>query len=550
MWLINTSTTRLEPKPFYEPDIPPYAILSHTWGNDEVDFQEFKEEKTAKPKDGWFKIKNICEKALCDGLQYAWVDTCCIDKSSSAELSESINSMFFWYHQAAKYYVFLSDFEHGSTPEDQFPRCRWFTRGWTLQELLAPRIVIFYDGVWEEIGNKIRLCHIISGITSIPKEAILNDTPLAHYSISQKMSWAASRVTTRIEDTAYCLLGIFDVYIPLLYGERHRAFFRLQEEISKNTLDMTLLAWEPTPEDFEDGFCSFIARSPASFKSSGNIRRFWRETRACSMSARGLQFNDKHPARLIPTSPDYYTDIGKIGKRPHQQFIVSIAVTMIGPSLYARNGRVHLRIQVSDFDERRPYYFQPLTYPIHLATMPRHTLVSIKDSLHFQADPRLKIFDGFPRKLWNEVDSQFYYSRDSNLRVLDVRGTFGSILMQLVVLVFFRNGEPRCLIFDRKEYPEYAAKLLNHTWSEHNEGWVPESPELSKLDSHARICQGENNITVTASISHGVVSSISNKRIWSVSIGLSEMFELPRRGVSKEFFDINGVCVEGENGIE
>ena len=264
----------------------------------------------------------------------------------------------------------MSSCPTSSIPGDQLPRCRWFTRGWTFQELLAPRIVIFYDQVWEEIGSKIQLCHIISGITSIPKEAILNDTTLAHYPISQKMSWAALRVTTRIEDTAYCLVGIFDVYIPLLYGERHRAFFRLQEEISKNTLDMTLLAWEPTPEDFEDGFCNFIARSPASFKSSGNIRRFQRETRACSMSARGLQFNDKHPARLIPTSPDYYTDIGKIRKKANQQFIVSIAVTMIGPSLYARNGRVQLRIQVNDFDERRPYSFQPLTYPIHLATMP------------------------------------------------------------------------------------------------------------------------------------------------------------------------------------
>jgi hypothetical protein len=550
MWLINTSTTRLEPKPFYEPDIPPYAILSHTWGDDEVDFQDFKEEKAAKLKDGWSKIKNICEKALSDGLQYAWVDTCCIDKSSSAELSESINSMFFWYRQAAKCYVFLSDFEHGSRPEDQFPRCRWFTRGWTLQELLAPRIVLFYDRVWEEIGSKIQLCHIISGITSIPKEAILDDTPLAHYSISQKMSWAASRVTTRIEDTAYCLLGIFDVYMPLLYGERHRAFFRLQEEILKNTLDMTLLAWEPTPEDLEGGFCSFIARSPASFKSGGNIRRFQRETRACSMSARGLQFNDKHPVRLIPTRPDYYIDVGKVGKQPNQRFVVSVAVTMIGPSLYVRNAQVHLRIQAGDFDEKKLYYFQPLSHPIHLATMPQHASVSIKDSLHFQAHPQLKIFDGFPRKLWNEADSLFYYSRDSNLRVLDMRGTFASIAMQLVVLVFFRNGEPRCLIFDRKEYPEYAAKLLNHTWSEHNEGWVPESPELSKLEGHTRISQGGKHITISASIDHGVVNSFSNKRIWSVSIRLSEMFELTRQGISEEFFDANGDGVEGENRIE
>ena len=156
------------------------------------------------------------------------------------------------------------------------------------------------------------------------------------------------------------------------------------------------------------------------------------------------------------------------------------------------------------------------------------TYFNIKDSLHFQADPRLKIFDGSPLKLWNEVDSLFYYSCDRNLRVLDMRGTFGSILMQLVVLVFFRNDEPRCLIFDRKEYPQYAAKLLNHTWSEHNEGWVPESPELSKLDSQTRICQGGNSITIIASIKHSVVNSISSKRIWSVSIGLSEMSELLR----------------------
>ena len=301
MWLINASTVRLEPKPFYEPNIPPYAILSHTWGDDEVDFQDFQDERTARLKAGWIKIKMTCLNALRDGLGYAWVDTCCIDKSSSAELSEAINSMFFWYRQADKCYVFLSDFEPGCRPDDQLPRCRWFRRGWTLQELLAPRIVQFYDKIWAEIGSKTQFCHIISTVTSIPKEAILDETPLAHYSVSQKMSWAASRVTTRIEDTAYSLMGIFDVSMPLLYGERHRAFFRLQEEIAKNTLDMTLLAWEPTPGDFLDGFCSFVASSPASFKKARRIRRFRRETRACSVSARGLQFNDKHPVRLIPT---------------------------------------------------------------------------------------------------------------------------------------------------------------------------------------------------------------------------------------------------------
>ncbi|KAK4448447.1 HET-domain-containing protein [Podospora aff. communis PSN243] len=518
MWLINTSTIRLEPKPFYEPDVPPYAILSHTWGDDEVDFQAFKDQETAKLKAGWSKIKNTCEKALCDGLQYAWVDTCCIDKSSSAELSEAINSMFFWYRQAAKCYVFLFDFEHGATPEEQFPRCRWFTRGWTLQELLAPRIVLFYDCVWGNIGDKIQFCHIISQITKIPKEAILDNVPLADYSIAQKMSWAASRVTSRIEDTAYCLLGIFDIFMPLLYGERHRAVFRLQEEILKNTLDMTLLAWEPTPEDILDGFCSFLSRSPASFRSGKNIRRFRRETRSCSMSARGLQFNDKPPARPPPERSEYYIMVGKTGKRPNQ-YLLSVAVTMVGPNLYVRNGHVPLLFELHETDEKS-IKFQPLSFPIHLATTARQASVSIKDSLHFQADPKLKIFDALPQNLWDDAKNLFYDSGNSSLRVLDIRGTFESISMELVVLVIFKNRRPHCYVFDRREYPEFAAKLLNHLWSGHNECWVPESPHLSELGCHTRISQGETSIAVTAFVHQGVIDSVCSKRIWSVSIKL------------------------------
>jgi hypothetical protein len=523
MWLINASTTNFKSRPLYEPDIPPYAILSHTWdaSDKEVSFQDLKDEKAARLKTGWSKIKNTCERALIEGLQYAWVDTCCIDKSSSAELSEAINSMFFWYRQATKCYVFLSDFEHGRRPEDQFPKCRWFRRGWTLQELLASQTVVFYDRTWEEIGSKIQFCNIISSVTSIPKEAILGETPLARYSISQKMSWAASRVTSRIEDTAYCLLGIFDVHIPLLYGERHRAFSRLQEEISKNALDMTLLAWEPTPEDLMTGFCSVFAHSPVAFKNGGDIRRFRRETRACSMSAQGLQFNHQHPVRDILTESDYRIDIGKTGKGSNKS-IVSIAVTMVGPSLYARNGQVPLLVRAYNHPEWMPYLFQHLSHPILLATRPQHTSISLKDSLYFHVHPRLKTFDGLPRNLWNEADGYFYFSRYSTLRILGLKGTFGSISMELIVLVHFGYGEPRCLIFERSQYPDYASKLLNHTWSEHNERWVPESLEFSKLDSHTSISQAGQSVTISTSMTHGVVMGVSNKRIWSVGINLKE----------------------------
>ena len=270
------------------------------------------------------------------------------------------------------------------------------------------------------------------------------------------------------------------------------------------------------------------------------------------MSARGLQFNDKHPARLIPTRPEYYIDAGKIGKGKAQQFIVSIAVTMIGPGLYARNGQVKLRIDANDFEVRRPYFFQPLSYPIHLATIPRNAVTSRRDSLHFQVHPMLQVVDGAPRKLWNAAESLFYYSRDSNLRVFDIKGTFGltAIPMRLVLLVFLGDREPHCLIFDREKYPEYATKLLNPTWSEHNEGWVPESPELSKLHNHTIISHEGRHVSINVSIAYGVVKSVSSKSLWNVSIRLSELVELLDGGINGQFFKPNGVGVVCKSGGE
>ena len=222
---------------------------------------------------------------------------------------------------------------------------------------------------------------------------------------------------------------------------------------------------------------------------------------------------------------------------------------MVGPSLYVRNGYAPLLLQANSLEERRPYYFQPLPYPIHLAIKLQHASFSIKDSVHFKAHPQLEIFDGLPRKLWNEAFSIFYHSRDGNLRVIGMRGTLESSSMELVVMVLFKNGQPRCHMFDRGNYPELAAKLLNHTWSEDNERWVLESPELSKLDICTRISQGGRFIIVGASISQGVVDSISSKRIWIVSFEVSKVSELPRRGESEGFSDVNGLAMVGTNGI-
>jgi hypothetical protein len=223
-------------------DIPPYAILSHTWGADteEVTFKDLTD-GTGKSKAGYNKIRFCGEQARCDDLQYIWVDTCCIDKSSSAELTEAINSMFRWYREAAKCYVYLSDVSKGSYDEHDhlsrsiwksaFRGSRWFTRGWTLQELIAPTSVEFYSSEGMRLGDKRSMEQQIHEITSIPVRA-LQGHPLSDFSIEERLSWAIKRETTREEDKAYSLLGIFDIYMPLIYGEGgENAFKRLKTSV-------------------------------------------------------------------------------------------------------------------------------------------------------------------------------------------------------------------------------------------------------------------------------------------------------------------------------
>ena len=222
-------------------NIPPYAILSHTWGpdSDEVTFKDIVG-GTGKSKPGYKKIRFCGERARRDNLRYFWIDTCCIDKSSSTELTEAINSMFYWYKKAARCYVYLSDVsvhdfdQANSLWKSAFFQSRWFSRGWTLQELIAPASVEFFSQEGERLGDKKSLEKEITEITEINALA-LQGKPLSNFSIADRMSWAAKRKTTREEDKAYCLLGIFDVYMPLIYGEGKRAFTRLSEEVNKSS---------------------------------------------------------------------------------------------------------------------------------------------------------------------------------------------------------------------------------------------------------------------------------------------------------------------------
>jgi len=247
-------------------DIPRYAILSHTWEDEEVTFQDIND-GTAQQRSGYNKIQFCSDQASRDGLSYFWVDTCCIDKSNSTELTEAINNMFRWYRNAARCYVYLTDVSipNPMTPESSlqtrqdliapptaratqparpswepaFRSSRWFTRGWTLQELLAPASVEFFSSDGVRLGDKASLEQQICDVTRIPTAALRGSVP-STFGVSERMAWMEHRDTTREEDKAYALLGLFDVQMPLIYGEgRRHASRRLQEEVDWATKSET-----------------------------------------------------------------------------------------------------------------------------------------------------------------------------------------------------------------------------------------------------------------------------------------------------------------------
>jgi hypothetical protein len=232
--------------PFSTDDLPPYAILSHTWTDgEEVTYDELVA-GAGKGKAGYAKIRFCGERAAQDGIQYFWVDTCCINRSISQELDTAINSMFRWYQRATMCYVYLSDVQVPDEIidiqsfrivwEDAFRQSRWFTRGWTLQELLAPSTVEFFSKEGKRLGSKISLKLEIHKITKVPIGALRGQQRLSEFSVSTRMSWAANRKTTFKEDKVYCLLGIFGVFMPLIYGEgEEHASLRLRKEITSIT---------------------------------------------------------------------------------------------------------------------------------------------------------------------------------------------------------------------------------------------------------------------------------------------------------------------------
>ncbi|RPD59712.1 HET-domain-containing protein [Lentinus tigrinus ALCF2SS1-6] len=281
-----------------------YAALSHVWCKDPrretsyhdiVRFQD--EARSARsrgeilPEDAVlsrasYKIRGACALARADGIDWLWVDTCCIDKASSAELEGAINAMYAWYHGSTVCYVFLQDVdahEDPYAPDSGFRKSEWHVRGWTLQELIAPRVVLFFSRSWRFIGAKHGMAGLIADVTGVDREVITGHLPVNALSVARRMSWASRRVTTKREDEAYCLMGIFGVHIPVVYGEGSMAFLRLQEEILKRIPDESIFIWDralyPRTALLDTGHGAFpqdahpapFAPSPAFFSTSADI---------------------------------------------------------------------------------------------------------------------------------------------------------------------------------------------------------------------------------------------------------------------------------------
>lgn len=227
---------------------PDYAILSHRWGQCEVTYQDLQRPDFAPLDDAqnlsWSKICNSRNTARHLGFSHIWIDSCCIDQKSSAELSESINSMYSWYENAGLCIAYLMD-DDGT--ESSFEKSVWWTRGWTLQELIAPKELLFYSSDWKPRHTRFQKASLIEKMTGI--SSVILEKPsrkaLRELSVATKLSWATRRETAKEEDQAYSLLGLFEIHMATLYGEgRHNALWRLQMEIYHRTSDHTLFAWD------------------------------------------------------------------------------------------------------------------------------------------------------------------------------------------------------------------------------------------------------------------------------------------------------------------
>ncbi|KAK6216244.1 hypothetical protein LQW54_003633 [Pestalotiopsis sp. IQ-011] len=340
MRLLRTQEYRLVEANDIPTPFPEYAILSHTWisPKDEITYQDFKQRKSDIENDifkqkGWAKLRRYCDRAARDGWEWAWMDTCCIDKTNPADTQEAINAMFRWYQNAGTCYAYLDDVDVDKVVDcpkfdlddiagrdnvadpASFPhlalktfliKAKWFTRGWTLQELLAPPYLVFVDQAWRRIGTRESWADEIKQASRIEARHLTNFSPtdFISCSIAMRFSWASSRFTTVEEDETYSLLGLFGISLPLIYGEgRWRAFNRLQRELITVYNDDSIFAWKfekqknmrsaESQEKANEHGKGILAPSIREYWDASNIEAFGLYDNSFSMTNKGLEIKAK-----------------------------------------------------------------------------------------------------------------------------------------------------------------------------------------------------------------------------------------------------------------
>ncbi|KAI8216172.1 Vegetative incompatibility protein HET-E-1 [Colletotrichum sp. SAR 10_86] len=449
---------------------PPYAILSHTWEDEEVTLQDWNSPARDGMK-GFQKILRTCQLAASDGIKYAWVDTCCIDKSNSAELSEAINSMYRWYREAKVCFAYLSDLHIYSSAPESTPgpkmisllrKCRWFARGWTLQELIAPKSVRFYQHNWGFVGKKADWCDMLSSVTGISSEAIRNFYP-EDYSIAERMSWAAKRETTREEDKAYCLMGIFDINMPMLYGEGPKAFRRLQEEIIRTGYDVSIFAWtRPAPNILlrrpaEDQHFGAFANAPGDFVSIPAVKLARSQGNDVSITNAGVKLTLE--LCLVSSigqngalSRSYVLPIRDGGRGVKGQYALGVALKKTYPGRFARTNIDNLvRIPRPRMVRRIrcPGACIVTDVPLMMSTNLVHENFNPFKFLFPQKGCR--IVKVWPSDKWNDAEDSFMTSCD--------REEYGSLLVEVKIPTpagddSGRSGEFMFLFSSRLHYDD------------------------------------------------------------------------------------------------
>ena len=513
MRLINTTTLLLHDFPLGE--VPPYAILSHTWDDGEVSFQDMSSPDRFV-KRGYEKITRTCSLAREDGLEFAWLDTCCIDKSSSAELGESINSMFQWYTNSVVCYVYLADLPRHTSAKVGFKACRWFTRGWTLQELIAPKTVQFYDEDWIHVGSKLDLVSILSKLTRIPTELLLGCRALSDSSIAARMSWAAQRQTTRAEDMAYCLLGIFEVSMPLIYGEGMRAFRRLQEEIIKRSCDMTIFAWD-VPQDWRQQFVGVFAPHPTAFTAIPNVLPFLNHFSDFSATNKGLLLHGgislwtaEVATNKNRTETLYFLGLGRTYSLCS---LAGIYLRKIGPDLYYRDGLLHIAGLEEEVSRIRRckitqmyIVLDPTTAIIEACRVFRHFAIHIPKNDAFQLQ------DAIPETLWDVTDRIFLWPKAYEPSLLTrvyptvlaiaVKIKCGDTFVLVQLLCDYATKRPTLKLFTPIRYSRGKQIIFQLRYREKTPSWeelLIQAPSIESLSESTTVKAGHNLYTITAS---------------------------------------------------